>query len=53
MDQDVDANKTVFSRTAYEGSAARGYTMKLQNTEHWIPAPNVLGESAEIFISIR
>lgn len=29
VDQDVDANKIVFSRNAYEGSASRIYTMKL------------------------
>jgi hypothetical protein len=30
VDQDLDANKTVFSRTAYERrSASRDYTMKL------------------------
>jgi len=29
VDQDVDANKIVFSRTAYEGSASSDYTYEV------------------------
>lgn len=32
VDQDVDANKIKFSRTAYEGSASRDYTYEVIET---------------------